>query len=571
VNFGELPQAAQVQLVLAEWQKPIPRLLIFDNCEAPELLTRWRPQHGDCRILVTSRRADWETTLGIPTLAPDVLRRADSLALLREHQPDAEGALLDAIAGELGDLPLALHLAGSYLARYRHTTDAASYLASLRQMSPLRHQSLQSGVLSPTEHDPHVARTLALSYDQLDRDDPIAELAHTLLHCAACLAPGEPIPELLARLALAAQHADAADVVRVGFQLGGAINQLIELGLVRPEANRALWLHRLVVAFTRERMGAGLGRVQAAVERALCGEAERLNAQRDPAPLRGWQVHLRFVTEAALPRNDEGAADLCHALAEHLYQTGDYQGAIAYHDRTLSIRQMVLGADHPATARSLTQIGKALLFYGDKAHARPYFDQALAIQRAKLGDHSDTATTLNHLGFLLQALGQISAARPYHEEALRIRRLLNAEHPAIVDSLSNLAYVDYAQGNLDAAYALLQQALVVQRKAKGGEHPDTARVLTHLGELLVAQGKIEEAESVFNQALTIQERELGAEHPTTAFTLGNLGNVRRLLGDTARARWYYQQALDVFMTCHGAEHTRTRWMLEQLAALNGSS
>src|SRR5262249_18422540 len=155
-----------------------------------------------------------------------------------------------------------------------------------------------------------------------DRDDPTADLARRLMHCAACLAPGEPIPESLARLALAAQHADAEDIARVGFQLGSAINQLIELGLVRVEANRTLWLHRLVVAFTRERMASRLERVQAAVERAIEAEAEHINAQWDPLPLRGWQVHLRFVTEAALPRGDARAAALCHALAAHLYHTG---------------------------------------------------------------------------------------------------------------------------------------------------------------------------------------------------------------------------------------------------------
>ena len=185
----------------------------------------------------------------------------------------------------------------------------------------------------------------------------------------------------------------------MGFQLGGAIDQLIELGLVRAEANRTLWLHRLVVAFTREAHGraAGAGAGRGGARALRRGGAHERPARPGAA---AWLAGpLRFIADAALPRGDASAADLCHALAEHLYQTGDYQGAIAYHDRALSIRQTVLGADHPATARSLTQIGKALLFYGDKAHARPYFDQALAIQQAKLGDHSDTATTLNHLAF----------------------------------------------------------------------------------------------------------------------------------------------------------------------------
>ncbi len=43
-NFGELPQEQQVKLVLTEWGKPIPRLLIFDNCEAADLLAQWLPR-----------------------------------------------------------------------------------------------------------------------------------------------------------------------------------------------------------------------------------------------------------------------------------------------------------------------------------------------------------------------------------------------------------------------------------------------------------------------------------------------------------------------------------------------
>jgi tetratricopeptide (TPR) repeat protein len=570
-TFRELPLEQQVQLVLDEWRKPVPRLLIFDNCEAPELLARWLLREGGCRALITSRRADWETALGIPPLILDVLPRGDSMDLLRRHQPDADGAQLDAIAEEVGDLPLALHLAGSYLARHRQTTDAAGYLAGLRQASPLSHQSLQAGGLSPTEHDPNVARTFAVSYDQLDRGDPATRLACQLLQGAACVAPGMPIPESLVRLALTTGQEGEADVVRVGFELGSAIDQLVGLGLARVQSDRTLWFHRLVVAYTRERLGERLEPMQAAVERILCAEAERLNARRDLAPLRGWHVHLRFVAETALPRGDVGAADLCHALAEHLYQTGDYAGARAYHERALSIRQAVLGVDHPETARSLTEIGKALLFYGDVALARPYFERALAIQQAQLGDHSDTATTLNHLGFLFQRQEHLAEARRCHEQALRIRRsVLGSEHPAVVESLCNLAYIEYAEGNLDAAHILLQQALNVQRKATGDDHPETARVLNNLGQLLLAQGKLEEAEGIFSQALVIQEKELGAEHPETARTLVGLGDIRRLLGDTARARWYYERALSVFLVCHGADHFRTRWVQAQLAALSSS-
>ena len=166
-DFAELPLAEQVELVMAEWQRPLPRLLIFDNCEEPELLQQWRPTTGGCHILITSRRTEWAAALGVQSRPLNVLSRPESLALLRQHYADAADVALAAIAAEVGDLPLALHLAGSFLARYRHTISPEEYLERLRDAS------LQPTLLaahwgaSPTEHVQNISRTIALSYDQL--------------------------------------------------------------------------------------------------------------------------------------------------------------------------------------------------------------------------------------------------------------------------------------------------------------------------------------------------------------------------------------------------------------------
>ena len=55
-EFERQPLEEQVRQVAAEWQGPLPRLLVFDNCEDEALLERWRPRTGGCRVLVTSRR-----------------------------------------------------------------------------------------------------------------------------------------------------------------------------------------------------------------------------------------------------------------------------------------------------------------------------------------------------------------------------------------------------------------------------------------------------------------------------------------------------------------------------------
>ncbi|MBI3959621.1 MAG: TIR domain-containing protein, partial [Chloroflexi bacterium] len=211
-DFPDLPLPEQAALVQRRWQEATPRLLVFDNCEEEELLDRWRPRSGGCRVLLTSRRSAWDLVLGVRSLALGVLPRAESVAFLRKFRADLPAAdpELHALAAELGDLPLALHLAGSYLHRYRHSVTPAAYRDDLRRVDILNHPSLQSGGISPTGHEQHVARTFALSFDRLHPDDPADALALALLRRAACFAPGEPIPRDLLLKTLAGEEANSA-------------------------------------------------------------------------------------------------------------------------------------------------------------------------------------------------------------------------------------------------------------------------------------------------------------------------------------------------------------------------
>ena len=130
-----------------------------------------------------------------------MLARSESLALLCKHRPDlaVDDPMLDAIAAELGDLPLALHLAGTFLARYRHAPfgQPAAYLEAVRRPDLLEHRSLTIEGASLTGHEQHVARTFALSYDQLRPADAVDAMALVTLARAAWFAPGETIPREL--------------------------------------------------------------------------------------------------------------------------------------------------------------------------------------------------------------------------------------------------------------------------------------------------------------------------------------------------------------------------------------
>ncbi|HEX6293027.1 MAG TPA: tetratricopeptide repeat protein [Herpetosiphonaceae bacterium] len=561
-EFGTLPLDEQIKLVLTAWASATPRLLIFDNCEDEALLERWRPTHGGCRVLLTSRRHHWDLALGVQTVPLDVLTRAESLALLRQFRPDvpADDADLAAIAETLGHLPLALHLAGSFLAKYRHALTPAEYRARLDAPTILDDRSLQAAGLSPTQHVQHVARTFEQSYARLDPADPTDVLAITLLAHAACFAPGEPLPRwlLLQTLDLPGDDPEGALAAE------DALTRLIDLGLLDTDAAGALRLHRLLAAFARAVLVDGA--VEAAVETTMVRVAKDPNKHGNPHLLLAVQPHLRFMTEAAQARADARTAALCHVLGVHLRELGVYTEAQRYLEQAVAIREQMLGTDHPDTAGSLSVLGLVLLEQGQYSQAQHYLEQALALRQQMLGrDHADTASSLNNLGWLFSEQGQYTQAQHYHEQAVAIReRVLGLDHPMTADSLNNLGCALYEQGLYAVAQDCYEQALAIWQKALGLDHPRTAHGLSNLAEVLRAQGAYAQAQHYHEQALAIRERVLGVDHPWTAVNLINLGLVFRAQGAYAQAQGFYEQALAIQQRVLGADHRHIAYNLLNL-------
>jgi tetratricopeptide (TPR) repeat protein len=562
-EFESRAPEERIRLVQAAWQSATPRLLVFDNCEEEVLLDGWRPASGGCRVLVTSRRSHWSPTLGVTALPLDLLPRVDSIELLRRYRsdlaPDDPG--LDAIAAELGDLPLALHLAGSYLRAYRADVSLDGYLAELRQSDVVKHASLLGAGLddsvSPTHHIQSVAQTFGLCLGRLDRGREVDRVALALLARMACMAPGEPVPrQLLAK---------TLEDVEPRLQADG-LRRLGAVGLVE-EGEGWLRLHRLLASFVRlEDLDPD---PHAAVDRVLiaCGEAAA-EGNLIGAALTAVVPHITYVARMT-GAHPERAGALCDAAGSALRRAADFGGARPWFERALAIREQELGPNHPDVAASLDHLAGLLYETGQVTASVPLHRRALAIrERVRGPDHPDTATSLNSLADLLKVLGQSAAAGSLYERALAIReRVLGPDHPDTATSLNDLAGLLNGLGQAAAARPLYQRALAIRERVLGPDHPNTATSLNNLAMLLRIQGEAAAARPLLERSLAVRERVLGPEHPATAVSVGNLAGVLKALGHLDAARPLYERAVAINERALGPENPNTATSLNNLAVL----
>jgi tetratricopeptide (TPR) repeat protein len=493
-----------------------------------------------------------------------VLARSSSITLLQQLAPRLTDAEAIAIAEELGDLPLALQLAGSYLAQFERTK-VATYLTQLKSDVILQHPSLageHDEDVSLTAHDRHVGRTFLVSYQHLDPENPTDALALQLLARAVCLAPGEPIPiDLL--LATAELDEDSTGGQR-------ALQRLINVGLLTTEGEDSVQLHRLIHALVQSVIQDATALTS--VEEEIIYRADVVNAGSYPGDMQPLIGHLHWLTRSSAKREDVEMATLCTNLGYHLYATGDYVMARSLYERALAICEQALGPAHPQTALSLNNLGLLLKTMGDYAAARPFLERSLVIAEQTLEpDDLDTALSLNNLGLLLKSTGDYVGAQPLYERALAIyEQVLGPDHPTTTRSLNNLALLLSTTGDYAKARPLYERALAIRQQVLEPDHPDIATSLNNLALLLKNIGDYESARTLFVRALAIVEQVLGIDHPTTALSLNNLAYLLEAMGDYESAQPLFVRALTIYEQRLGMNHPDTETIRGNLKALEAA-
>jgi len=546
LNLPEKDAADQrraIDAVMRWLQRHNQWLLILDNADDLEMVYDFLPTRGAGHTLLTSRSQ--ATGPNIKGIELEKMERDEgTLFLMRRAKILAEDVPLECASdkdrGEAGviwelldGLPLALDQAAAYIEEHR--SSFADYL-SLYQT---RREDLlkRRGALSRRDYPKSVATTWSLSFEQVERTDPVAA---NLLRLCAFLHP-DAIPEAMllegAAVLDPVLQAIAADQVRFD-EIVGVLRQY---SLVRrnPET-KSLTIHRLVQTVLKDAMQQDQQREWA--ERAV----RVVDAAFPEAELVAtWQQCQQYLPHAQTCAElieqwkmmFPEAARLLHRTGNYLYERGQYMEAEPLHQRALAIRKHVLGPYHPDVAQSLTDLALLYLGQGKYERVEPFHQRAHTIFECALGPaHHHVATSLNNLAKLYLAQGRYEAAEILMQRALAIREQVQGpDHPDVANSLHHLADLAAAQGKYIEAEELYRRALNMREQSLGLTHPNVAETLHEWARLYHTQGRDEQAEPLFRRALTIREQILGPEHPALADTLESYADLLRKTGREGEA------------------------------------
>jgi tetratricopeptide (TPR) repeat protein len=414
----------QVQATLLAWVVSGPRLIVLDNAEETDILEEWMPLLPQARLLLTSRRREWPADLGLDLHPLDTLPRQESLLLLRKlapklkKNPDEE---LDPVAKRLGDLPLALDLAGRYLHDRRRLTPA-DFLQEIEDEGALEHSALKDWTKhNPTQHEANLAKTFLRSWEQIER-----ESARQLFQACGYCAANTTIPWEVLVLSTGEEGNEAER------EVDRDLKRLDDLGLVKLEETGVV-VHPLLAEFGRLQDRAAEQSALPGMADGLAKTAYDLNMSGLPDKYKPLRAHVEVAANWAERDHLDTAGSLWVNSGFHLRAVAEYTGARQAYERALRIDEDAFGPDHPNVATDVNNLGLVLKDQGDLAGARQTFERALRIDEAAFGpDHPEVATDVNNLGMVLQDLGDLAGARQAYERALAIlEKFLSPDHPNI--------------------------------------------------------------------------------------------------------------------------------------------
>jgi tetratricopeptide (TPR) repeat protein len=570
-------------------------LLIFDNADQPEEVRIFMPP-GPGHIIITSRNRGWAQV--IDTIEVDVFTRSDSQKFLSRRISGITDMDADRLAEELGDLPLALDQAASFLMETALTVDTYLQLMHMEGSRVLAENPMSDGYPLP------IAAAWSLSVTRLREQDPNAM---KLLQLCAFFGAAPISLELLER-GRYVLDSPLKQVLSDSIMMSRALRALSRYSLARIDNHRrTLEVHRIIQRLIRDELAPD-------DHFNLRHEVHLLLAAADPGgpdKVENWQKYADLLAhvgpaEALICRVHE-VRKLVQNVVDYLYSTANYTSALSSAEQALAIwtrdsgqddvdtlimnrlksqilrglaryqesydltiatmRQMqtVLGEDHEETLILMNGHCADLRVRGEFKSSLEFTTRMLERHQTIIGvEDPRSFDAMSRLAEDLELNSDYSAAARLHEQIYEEKRAFYArdDHPAVLFTLNAWARTVREQGKYTEALEMAEVCYsgyreLVREKLVAEDHPWVLESSLDLVATRSAVGKSAEGLELAHQTHERYRRSLGGAHPNTLVAAISLGNGLRVSGDLKSAGELMEGTLGQYRSVLGNDHPYT--------------
>ena len=548
--------------------EPSDRLIVFDNVEDINHLTKLVPRSDGLRVVVTTTNEHGWKNQSWESIKVGVFSREDSIKCLLRITDSKDREAADAVAQKLGDLPLAIAQAGATACAEDFTLD--EYLTCLDDYSS-RAGHGNNEIIRPIDGDSYTdgafdALFMAANVALNKLGDRLCEVGRRQLGGLALLAQSGVPTRWIAPL--------PDDNRR-------ALTRLVKMSVVQQSADETktiTMLHRLQAQVLRANWGKGK---TATCEEAFDAALEILGRTKyEQLPSNATDARRREVRDLIVQLSAIAVQDYSRSLFEseqvrgylysafkYAYNLGSVYEAVEL-DVAVSVVEDVLGPDHPDTLGVRNNLAGAYRSAGRLAEAIELYEQVLDECKRLLGtDHPDTLTVRNNLAVAYCSVGRFGEAVELFEQVLAERkRLLGTDHPDTLNTRNNLAHAYLSVGRFGEAVELFEQVLAERERVLGSDHPYTLNTRNNLAGAYDSVGRFAEAIDAWEELLPDCQRVLGADHPYTLAVCDNLADAYDSVGRFAEAIDGWEKLLLDCQRVLGREHPLTKRVEKNLEA-----
>ena len=557
--------------------EPSDRLIVFDNVEDINHLTKLVPRGDGLRVVVTTTNEHGWKNQSWDSIKVGVFSREDSIKCLLQITDSEDREAADAVAQKLGDLPLAIVQAGA--------TACEEDLTLKQYISRLEHYS-SSIVIKRVLGDDYTAdvssalfMAVNVALDKLGGDE--REVARRQLGGLAVLAQSGVPTRWIDPLSPDAYSSDLEENVPdiADKNAHSALTELVNMSVVQQSVNKNVtMLHRLQAHVLRENWGK---EKTATCEEAFDAAVEILGRTKyEQLPSNATDARRRETSDLITQLSAIAIQDYSRLLFEReqvrgylncAFEYADYLGLVYEAlelDVAVAVVEDVLSPDDPDTLAVRNSLACTYDSVGRLAEAIDALEKLLPDCQRVLGtDNPDTLSVRNNLAGAYKSAGRFGEAIDALEKLLPdCQRVLGTDNPDTLSVRNNLAGAYKSAGRFGESVELFEQVLAEYERVLGADHPDTLPVRDNLAGAYYSVGRLAEAIDAWEELLLDCQRVLGTDNPDTLTVRNNLAGAYNSVGRFGDAIELFEQVLDERKRLLGADHPDTLTTRNNLAS-----